>query len=82
MCDLEKNMLSSKGKTKFIAAVAAAIFRFKSYPTSDEYVHIGQQIITEYPFLKSSSGCGYVSIDTELAQWVYTCIYSSYYSNL
>ena len=54
-------MLSSKGKTKFIGAVAAAIFRFKSYQTSEEYEHIGQQIVAKLPFLKSSSGCGYVS---------------------
>ena len=61
MADLSSHMLSSKGKSKFIAAVAASIFRFKSYPTKEEYEHVGQQIIKKFPFLRSASGTGYVS---------------------
>lgn len=61
MTDLEKGMLTVKGKTKFISSVAAAIFRFKSFPEKHEYEHVGQVIISKYPFLKSSSGTGYVS---------------------
>ena len=61
MMELEKGYLSAKGMTKFIGSVSAAIFHLKSYPTTDEYHHIGQQIISKYPFLKSSSGTGYVS---------------------
>ena len=60
MAELQKGMLSGSGKAKFIASIAAAIFRFKAYPTSQEYDNIGQQIITMYPFLRSSSGVGYV----------------------
>lgn len=61
MAELEKGFLSGEGKTKFIGSVAAAIFRYKSYPTSHEYDHIGQEIISKYPFLRSSCGSGYVS---------------------
>lgn len=61
MCELEKNMLSITGKSKFISAVGAAIFHHKSYPTKQEYEHVGQQIIEKYPFLRSASGSGYVS---------------------
>lgn len=64
MAALKKKMLSGRSKGKFIKAVAAAIFRFKGYPTTPEYEHIGQQIISKYPFLKSMSGSGYVSIHT------------------
>ena len=58
---LEKGFLSGGAKTKFIGSIAAAIFRYKSYPTKDEYEHIGQQIIKKCSFLKSSTGTGYVS---------------------
>lgn len=59
--DMMKGILSGKSKTKFISSVAAAIFRFKSFPTKEEYDHVSQQIVTKYPFLKSSSGTSYVS---------------------
>ena len=61
MCELKKDMLSIAGKTKFISAVAASMFHHKSYPTKQEYEHVGQQIIEKYPFLRSASGTGYVS---------------------
>ena len=61
MADLKRKMMSTKNKGKFVKGVAAAIFRFKAYPTSGEYNHVGQQIILKYPFLKSLSGTGYVS---------------------
>ena len=62
MTDLAKGMLTVKSKTKFISYVAAAIFQFKSFPGKYEYEHVYQVIISKYPFLKSSSGTGYVSI--------------------
>ena len=61
MSELDKGFLSGKGKTKFIADVAAAIFRFKSYPTNEEKQHVAHQIVSKYPFLRSSLGTGYVS---------------------
>ena len=61
MCELENGILTGKGKSKFVAEVAAAMFCYKSYPTKEEYDHVGQQIIEKYSFLRSSSGNGYVS---------------------
>ena len=61
MADLQDGMLTGKGKTKFVSSVAAAIFRYKSYPTREEYDHVSQQIIAKYPFLSSLSGSGYVN---------------------
>lgn len=62
MSDLSQSKLSGKARTKFIASVASSIFKYKNYPTSEEYSHVGSQIIKKYPFLKSSSGSGHVSI--------------------
>lgn len=62
MTDLTKGMLTGRSKTKFISSIAAAIFRFKSFPTKEEYDHVSQLIISKYPFLRSSSGTGHVSL--------------------
>ena len=42
MSGLQKGALSGKAKSKFIASVAAAIFRFKTLPTKAEYEHVGK----------------------------------------
>ena len=36
MADLQNGMITGKGKTKFVASVAAAIFQYKSYPNQTE----------------------------------------------
>ena len=43
MTDLAENRLSGKARTKFIASVASAIFKYKNYPTSEEYSHVGSR---------------------------------------
>lgn len=45
MGGLEKGFLTGTAKTKFIGSVAAAIFRYKGYPTKEEYDHVGQQTV-------------------------------------
>ena len=64
MAELSQGMLSPTGKTKFVGIIAACIFRYKSYPTPEELNHVGQQIVSQYPFLRSSSGSGHVSVVT------------------
>lgn len=59
--DLKQNRLSGRARAKFIGAVCSAIFSHKSFPTTEEYNHVGEQIVNQYPFLKSKSGSGYVS---------------------
>lgn len=61
MAELAKGTLSGKGKTKLISSIAGAMFRYKSFPTKQEYDQVAKQIITDYPFLRSSSGTGFVS---------------------
>ena len=60
MADLHSGKLGVKARSKFISSIASAIFKEKSLPLRNEYDHIGQLIIKQYPFLKSSSGTGYV----------------------
>ena len=61
MAGLNMGVLSVASRTKFFSRIAGAIFNFKSYPTKDEYNHIGHQVIAKYPFLRSEEGPGYVS---------------------
>ena len=61
MAGLNMGVLSVGSRTKFFSRIAGAIFNFKSYPTKDEYNHIGHQVIAKYPFLCSEEGTGYVS---------------------
>jgi len=58
--ELSHNRLSGKARTKFIASVCSAIFKYKSFPTTPEYNHVADQIVEKYPFLKSKSGSGIV----------------------
>ena len=73
MDDLKLNRLSGGARAKFIASVCSAIFQYKSLPTKDEYNHVGEEIIKKYPFLKSKSGSGYVSL---LRTWFLLYIYT------
>ena len=61
MHDLKQNRLSRAARAKFIASICSAIFLYKFLPTTDEYNHVGEQIVKKYPFLKNKSGSGYVS---------------------
>ena len=42
---LRNETLSGKPRTKFVSVIAEAIFRYKSYPTTEEYEHVAQQIV-------------------------------------
>ena len=53
MAELNMGVLSIASRTKFFSRIAGAIFNFKSYPTKDEYNHIGH--------LRSEEETGYVS---------------------
>lgn len=80
MSDLAKNRLSGKARTKFISSVASAIFKYKNYPTDDEYNHIGSQIIKKFPFVKASSGSGgsgHVSIEDVYPRSIYNICWAS-----
>ena len=58
---LKEGRLTGRARTKFITTVAAAVFRYKNYPTREEYEHVAQRIVTNYQFMHVGSGGGYVS---------------------
>ena len=54
--------MSGKPRTKFITIIAQSIYRFKSYPSDDEYHQVVQELLKEWPFLGNKRGnvCYYV----------------------
>ena len=51
MAGLEAENLVGNARTKFITAIVNAIFRYKSYPTDEEYHHVAQQVVRKWKFL-------------------------------
>lgn len=41
---------------KFITSIAEAMYRFKSYPTKEQYDHVANQVVKKWPFLETRSG--------------------------
>jgi len=48
---IKTGQLCGQARTKFLSAVASHIFSFKEFPTRDEYNHIAEQVIQQYPFM-------------------------------
>ena len=44
----------------FLSTVAACMFSYKKYPTSDDYNNVARTIVQKYPFMKSPIGKPYV----------------------
>ena len=42
---LQNESLTGKSRARFISVIAESIFRHKSYPTTDEYEHVAQQMV-------------------------------------
>lgn len=57
MAGLESENLVGNARTKFITAIANAIFRYKNYPTDEEYRHVAQQVVRKWKFLDTGAGC-------------------------
>jgi len=41
---------------KFISNVAEVMYRFKSYPTKEEYDHVANQVVEKWPVLETRTG--------------------------
>ena len=61
---LNMGILTGKARTKFISSVASVVFRYKNYPTKEEYDHVTEQVVNRYPFMKFGPGRGHVSCFT------------------
>lgn len=59
MIGLEEQRLVGRARAKFITTIAEAMFRYKSYPTREEYQHVAMQITKKWEFLGRQTG--YVS---------------------
>ena len=56
MIALEEQRLVGRARAKFITTIAEAMFRFKSYPTREEYQHVAMQIVKKWEFLGRQTG--------------------------
>ncbi len=53
---LDDKNLTGRARAKFVTSVAEAIYRFKSYPTREEYEHVAQQVVRKWTFLETRTG--------------------------
>ena len=52
---LSNKSLTGTNRTSFLKIIAQAIYRFKNYPTDDEYFHVVQEIIKTWPHIENSA---------------------------
>ena len=72
MDELKQNRLSGRARTKFIASICSAIFKYKSLPTTScrvQSCRVGEQIVKEYPFFKNQIRilCEYINDNNIMA---------------
>ena len=53
---LNEENLTGKARAKFITSIAEAIYRFKSYPTREEYEHVANQVVKKWAFMETKTG--------------------------
>ena len=53
---LDEENLTGKARAKFITSIAEAIYRFKSYPTREEYEHVASRMVQKWEFLETRTG--------------------------
>ena len=53
---LQNKKLTGRARTKFITLIAQSIYRHKSYLTEDEYLHIIQELVKQWPFFDEGKG--------------------------
>ena len=53
---LAAKKLTGRPRTKFVTIIAQSIYRHKSYPTDDEYMHVAQELVKKWSFLDEGKG--------------------------
>ena len=53
---LSDKKLIGKARAKFITTIAQSIYRYKNYPTEEEYIAVTQELIKKWPFLDEGKG--------------------------
>ena len=62
---LDNCCLNGRARTKFVTSIAESMYRFKSYPTGEEYEHVSRQIVKKWSFLNTSTS--HVSVAASLS---------------
>lgn len=70
---LDTQNLTGRVRGKFVTSIAEAMYRYKSYPTKDEYEHVALQILKKWKFF--NSGTGHVSYNNVC---MHACIHDIY----
>ena len=55
---LETGQMTHETESAFLSAVASSIFKYKRYPTKEDYVDVATCIIQKYPFMKNTKSQG------------------------
>jgi hypothetical protein len=53
---LDEENLTGEARAKFITSMAESIYRFKSYPTKEEYEHVANQVVNKWGFMETKTG--------------------------
>ena len=53
---LDQENLTGKARAKIITTIAESIYRYKSYPTREEYDHVASQMVKRWTFLDAPTG--------------------------
>jgi len=53
---LETGQMTHETESAFLSAVASSIFKYKKYPTHEDYIDVAMCIIQKYPFMKNTKG--------------------------
>ncbi len=58
---LKNEKLVGKPRTKFVTIIAQSIYRFKNYPSEEEFCLVIQDLVKKWPFLDNRKGnvCAY-----------------------
>ena len=73
---LDEKNFTGRVRAKFMISIAEAIYRFKSYPTQEEYQHVARQVVKKWALLETRKG--HVSFHSGVCVYIkYSC--SSWY---
>lgn len=52
---IKRKVLIGNPRSKFITAIAASIFNFKSYPTTEEYEYVTDLVCAKWQFISEAN---------------------------
>lgn len=63
---LANKNLTGNNRSKFLGIIAQSMYRFKNYPTEEEYIDVVQELVKKWPFLDGGNSivCWYHFVHT------------------